>query len=119
VLREAVRRANRSSLTYAYALFDLGRTLRLDGDPAAAIPILERRLQIPNQPQLVAYELELARRQAGQQTAEAGAEADSGNPSGDTAAPPASRTPRRAGAGHHGRAPGRAPTEQTNLAMLG
>ena len=29
-------------LTYAYALYDLGRALRLSGDPAAAVPILER-----------------------------------------------------------------------------
>ena len=28
-------------LTYAYALYDLGRALRLSGDPAAAVPILE------------------------------------------------------------------------------
>ena len=28
-------------LTYAYALYDLGRALRLSGDPTAAVPILE------------------------------------------------------------------------------
>jgi serine/threonine-protein kinase len=66
VLRQAVATADPSSLTYAYALFDLGRTLRLAGDPQAAIPILEQRLQIPNQPGVVANELNLAEQQAGQ-----------------------------------------------------
>lgn len=65
VLREAVSRAPHTTLTYAYALFDLGRTLALDGHPKAAIPILERRLQIPNQPQVVLAELAFARREAG------------------------------------------------------
>jgi tRNA A-37 threonylcarbamoyl transferase component Bud32 len=90
VLREAVRRATPGSLTYAYALFDLGRTLRLDGDPAAAIPILERRLLIPNQPQVVAYELALARQQAGQQALGADAQAS-------VAAPPAAYGPPASG----------------------
>ncbi len=49
-------------LTYAYALYDLGRALQLDGRPAAAIPVLNERLRIDNQRELVAQELELARR---------------------------------------------------------
>jgi hypothetical protein len=49
-------------LTYAYALYDLGRALQLDGDPAAAIQVLNERLQIDNQREAVAEELELARR---------------------------------------------------------
>ena len=65
ILRQAVATAGKSSLTYAYALYDLGRTLRLAGDPQAAIPILEARLQIPNQPGVVAGELHLAEQQAG------------------------------------------------------
>lgn len=48
-------------LTYAYALYDLGRALQLDGDPAAAIPILSERLRIDNQRQTVQQELDLAR----------------------------------------------------------
>ncbi|HUE27626.1 MAG TPA: hypothetical protein VMP89_12700 [Solirubrobacteraceae bacterium] len=48
-------------LTYAYALYDLGRALRLSGNPAAAVPILEARLQIDNQRPTVAAELQLAR----------------------------------------------------------
>jgi hypothetical protein len=48
-------------LTYAYALYDLGRALRLSGDPSAAVPVLERRLQIDNQRPTVEAELQLAR----------------------------------------------------------
>ncbi len=50
-----------SCLTYAYALYDLGRALRLSGDAAAAVPILERRLRIDNQRAVVQAELQLAR----------------------------------------------------------
>jgi eukaryotic-like serine/threonine-protein kinase len=52
-------------LTYAYALYNLGRSLRLAGRAAEAVPILERRLQIPNQTETVQRELEAARSQAG------------------------------------------------------
>jgi tetratricopeptide (TPR) repeat protein len=48
-------------LTYAYALYDLGSALRLDGDPSAAIPILSERLRIDNQRATVQAQLELAR----------------------------------------------------------
>ncbi len=51
-------------LTYAYALYNLGRSLRLSGRPAEAIPLLERRLAIPNQREAVARELAVARRAA-------------------------------------------------------
>jgi len=60
VLRKAVATAPRSDITYAYALYDLGRSLRLSGDPQAAIPVLRARLQIPNQPDAVRRELLLA-----------------------------------------------------------
>jgi serine/threonine-protein kinase len=53
-----------SDLTYAYALFNLGKALRLAGRPDDAIPVLERRLQIPNQTETVQNELDLARQQA-------------------------------------------------------
>lgn len=53
--------ASSTCLTYAYALYDLGRALRLTGDPAAAIAILARRLQIDNQRSTVDAELQLAR----------------------------------------------------------
>jgi hypothetical protein len=56
---------NQKCLTYAFALYDLGRSLRLSGHPAAAVPILERRLRIHNQHQAVAAELMLAVRGTG------------------------------------------------------
>jgi predicted Ser/Thr protein kinase len=52
-------------LTYAYALYNLGRSLRLAGRADEAVPVLERRLQIPNQTQTVEQELEAARAAAG------------------------------------------------------
>jgi serine/threonine protein kinase len=55
-----------TELTYAYALYNLGRSLRLAGRPQEAIPLLERRLRIPNQRDAVARELSAARRSAGQ-----------------------------------------------------
>jgi hypothetical protein len=69
VLRQAVATAPPGSLTYAYALYDLGRSLRLAGDPRAAVPILWRRLQIPNQTGVVRAELTLALEALGQQAA--------------------------------------------------
>jgi tetratricopeptide (TPR) repeat protein len=54
------------SLDYAYALFNLGNALRLSGRPEEAIPILERRLQIPNQEGEVRKELEAANAEAGE-----------------------------------------------------
>ena len=47
-------------MNYAYALFNLGNALRLANRPAEAIPVLERRLQIPNQRPAVRRELSLA-----------------------------------------------------------
>lgn len=44
-------------LTYAYALYDLGRALELNGDPGAALPVLKQRFQIDNQRDVVAAEL--------------------------------------------------------------
>jgi serine/threonine-protein kinase len=66
VLQQAVAGAPHGSLTYAYALYDLGRSLRLAGDPRAAVLILKQRLQIPNQTGLVRQELALAQQAAGQ-----------------------------------------------------
>jgi hypothetical protein len=58
-------------LTYGYALFDLGRALRLNHEAAAAVPILEDRLKIANQRSTVLAELQAARRDAGQPSAAA------------------------------------------------
>lgn len=71
VLRQAVATAPSGSLTYAYALYDLGHALRLAGNPRAAVPVLWRRLQIPNQTDVVRSELGLALRALGQQQATA------------------------------------------------
>jgi Tetratricopeptide repeat len=48
-LKQAVSTAPHSSPTYAYALYDLGRTELLSGDPEAAISVLRQRLAIPLQ----------------------------------------------------------------------
>jgi len=72
VLRKAMSTASPASLTYAYALFDLGHSLRLSGDPRAAVPILYKRLQIPNQTGVVRVELQAALRALGQQAQQQG-----------------------------------------------
>ena len=66
LLRRAISASSPRStdLTYAYALFNLGRSLRLARRPQEAIPLLERRLRIKNQRATVARELEAARRSA-------------------------------------------------------
>jgi hypothetical protein len=71
-LRAAVARSGESTarcvepnspacLTYAYALFDLGRALRLHGDRSAAVAALSERLQINDQRGTVQEELSQAR----------------------------------------------------------
>ena len=67
VLEEAVAAFPEGSedLNYAYALFNLGNALRLSGRPDEAIPVLEKRLEIPNQTGTVEAELEAAREEAG------------------------------------------------------
>ena len=67
VLQRAVARSPEGSgdLTLAYALYNLGRSLRLAGRPDEAIPVLERRLQFNNQRGAVKRELAAARRDAG------------------------------------------------------
>ena len=69
ILRQAVESypEGTSDLDYAYALYNLGNALRLSGHPDEAIPILERRLEIPNQESTVAAELAQARAEAGSQ----------------------------------------------------
>jgi eukaryotic-like serine/threonine-protein kinase len=55
-----------TDLNFAYTLFNLGHALRMAGHPEEAIPILERRLEIPNQTQTVQSELDAARAAAGE-----------------------------------------------------
>jgi hypothetical protein len=66
ILEEAVSAFSPGTgdLDYAYALFNLGNALRLSGRPDEAIPILERRLAIPNQTEVVRRELDAARSEA-------------------------------------------------------
>ena len=66
VLEEAVSAFSPGTedLDYAYALFNLGNALRLSGRPEEAIPVLEQRLAIPNQTDVVRRELAAARSEA-------------------------------------------------------
>jgi tetratricopeptide (TPR) repeat protein len=54
-------------INYAYALYNLGTSLNRSGNPEAAIPYLEKRLQWPDQRATVEAELEDARRRAGEE----------------------------------------------------
>jgi eukaryotic-like serine/threonine-protein kinase len=65
-LRKAVAASTPGSLTYAYGLYDLGRSMVLAGDPGGAVPILEERLKIPNQTGVVQQELNQALQASGQ-----------------------------------------------------
>ena len=63
VLQRAVQECGNDpqDLTCAYAMYNLGRSLRLAGRPRDAIPVLERRLKNPDQKATVQGELEQAR----------------------------------------------------------
>jgi serine/threonine-protein kinase len=67
VLEESVASFPEGSedINYAYALFNLGNALRLSGRADEAIPVLERRLEIPDQEAKVREELEAAEAEAG------------------------------------------------------
>ena len=54
-----------TEINYAYALFNYAQALRVSGQPEAAIPVLERRMLIDNQLDVVQAELELAQQEAG------------------------------------------------------
>jgi serine/threonine-protein kinase len=84
LLEHAVSTASPASLTYAYALFDLGHSLRMAGDLPAAAAILQRRLAIPNQTEVVRQELQTTLRQIG-------AQAQSSPTGGAPAGPPKHR----------------------------
>jgi hypothetical protein len=60
-LSDCLEPVSETCLTYAYALYDLGRGLELNGEPSAALPVLQQRLQIDNQRDVVAAELSHAR----------------------------------------------------------
>jgi serine/threonine-protein kinase len=62
--RQVVAKGPGTGLTYAYALYDLGHALRLAGRPDEAIPVLEQRMKINNQRDVVKAELEQAKKAA-------------------------------------------------------
>ncbi|MGH2824107.1 MAG: tetratricopeptide repeat protein, partial [Thermoleophilaceae bacterium] len=68
ILQEAVASFPEDSrdINYAYALFNLGKSLNRSGNPDEAIQYLERRLEWPDQRETVQAELDLARRNAGE-----------------------------------------------------
>lgn len=68
VLEEAVASfpEGTEDINYAYALYNLGDALLLDGRPEEAIPILEQRLQIPDQEDEVRQTLETAQAESGE-----------------------------------------------------
>ena len=63
VLRKAVASfpGGTADINFAYALFNLGHALRMTGHPDEAIPILQQRLEIPDQTKIVQAELAAAR----------------------------------------------------------
>jgi eukaryotic-like serine/threonine-protein kinase len=67
ILQEAVSLWPEDSqdINYAYALFNLGKSLNRSGNPDEAIPYLEKRLNWNDQRETVQAELDLARRNAG------------------------------------------------------
>ena len=82
ILQQAVTSAPKGSLTYAYALYDLGRALRLAGDPQAAVKVLYQRLQIPNQTGTVRSELQSALLEMGKKAGKHGRGPDGHGPPG-------------------------------------
>jgi len=66
VLQQAVKSfpPGTSDVNYAYALFNLGKSLRLAGRYDEAVKVLEQRLKIPNQTETVQRELDLAKQQS-------------------------------------------------------
>jgi len=62
ILQRAVDASDPSSVTHAYALYNLGRSLRLAGRADEAVPVLERRAKIKNQQGVVKQELKQARK---------------------------------------------------------
>lgn len=68
VLEQAVASfpPNSQDLEYGYALFNYAQALRLAGQSEAAIPVLEKRLTIPDQTETVEAALAEARAEAGE-----------------------------------------------------
>jgi serine/threonine-protein kinase len=82
VLQQAVSSCGNdvSDLTCAYATFNLAKALRLAGRPAEAIPLLQRRLQNPDQRGEVEAELAQAKAAAGDRGVDTGPGRGAGKP---------------------------------------
>ena len=66
-----------TEIDYAYALFNYAQALRLSGDPAAAIPLLEKRLAISDfKVDEVKAELAAARQAGGREAEQRPSRAD-------------------------------------------
>ena len=76
--RRALAAANPSTLTYAFALYDLGLSLLRSGNPQAAIPYLQQRLRYNNQTATVQATLNQALQEAGHAPAVGGPAAPPG-----------------------------------------
>lgn len=105
-LRQAVSAAVPGSLTYAYGLYDLGRSLVLAGDPSGAVPILEERLKIPNQTAVVREMLDEALRASGQVPAQLQTTTSAQNGGAGTSPPSGHRGARKPGTGQAPRSGG-------------
>jgi eukaryotic-like serine/threonine-protein kinase len=64
--------SDQGCMVFAHALFDVGHALRVLGQPAAAVPYLQRRLLINDQLGVVQQELARAMREAGGAAAQPG-----------------------------------------------
>jgi eukaryotic-like serine/threonine-protein kinase len=78
LLQRAVDAASPGSLTYAYALYDLGHAYLLAGNPRAAVPILAQRLKIDNQRPVVLSTLRQALLELGAAANQSGGVAPTG-----------------------------------------
>jgi serine/threonine protein kinase len=76
--KQVVAQGPGTGLTYAYALYDLGHALRLSGHPDQAIPVLQQRLKINNQRDVVQAELNKAEAEAGKKPGPKGKPAPKG-----------------------------------------
>ncbi len=100
-LRQALASTPPTNLYYAYALYDLGRSLLLSGDPKAAVGVLEQRLRIPDQTAVVQQTLNQALSASGQSAAAPSATnsgAVAANPGANGSGPPGQSH----SGGHHG-----------------
>jgi hypothetical protein len=105
---ECLEPTGEQCLTYAYALYDLGRALEQSGEERAAAKVLQERIQIDNQRGAVQAELSLVLAQAG-----------TGAPSPPPAGGPFRRGRRGRGPGHRAHPGRRGAADRTNASAGG